>query len=234
MENKLEKLIRVAYRAWKSDYNQREREHPDAETLACFLEDKLSAQEKRQIQQHLIKCANCAEVLGLELKAELKGDKDVPAELLGRMKNLVAEQISVNILEIFIKIKEKALEVLNTTGDILVGQELMPGAVLRHKGIKDFKDEVNILKDFKDTRVEVKVENKQGGEFNLSITAKEKSSQRPFKDLRISLFKDDLEIESYHTDSGRVTFEHILLGEYKVEISTLKDKLASILLNIRV
>jgi hypothetical protein len=41
-------------------------------------------------------------------------------------------------------------------------------------------------------------------------------------------------MESSLSDSGKVIFEHVLLGKYTVEISTLDKKLAGILLDIKV
>jgi hypothetical protein len=160
--------------------------------------------------------------------------KEVPLELLGRVKGLFDSQSETAPLEIALRLKEKLLEILNTTGDILVGRELVPAPVLRTRSIKNFKDEVTILKDFKDIRVEVRIENKGAGAFNLIVTAKQKLDLKIIKDLRVTLLKDDLELESYLTGSGSVTFEHVLLGRYKVEISTLENKLASVLLDIKV
>ena len=122
---------------------------------------------------------------------------------------------------------------MNTTGDILVGQEFVPAPVLRSRKAKDFKDEVTILKDFKDIRVEVKIENKVGEAFDLTVLVKEKESQKVIKDLRVTLLRGDLELESYLNDPGKVIFENVLLGKYTIEISTLESKLASVLLEIK-
>ncbi len=123
---------------------------------------------------------------------------------------------------------------MHTSGDILVGQELMPAPILRSHKIKDFKDEVIILKDFRDIRVEAKIENKGTKAFNLTIRVKDKQTQKIIKDLRVTLIKDDLELESYVADTGVVTFEHVLLGKYTVKIANLENNLASILLDIRI
>jgi hypothetical protein len=115
----------------------------------------------------------------------------------------------------------------------LVGQELVPAPVLRSRNIRDFKDEVTILKDFKDVRVEAKIENKLGSSFSLTVIVKEKPDLQVIKDLRITLFKGDMELESYHVDSGKVTFEHVACGSYTVAISSLTTTLASVLLDIK-
>lgn len=224
----------MVYKKWKSEQNSKNEPHPDEEMLACFIEGRLSPEENEQIKTHLISCARCAEIFTLQAKLRLSEEKQVPQELVERVKNFVAQKAQIPILEIFLKLKEKALEVLSTTGDVLVGQELMPAPVLRSRSIKDFKDEITILKDFKDIRVEVKLENKPDQEFNVTVIAKEKQTQKIIKDLRVTLIKDDLELESHLSESGKVTFEHVLLGKYTVEISSLTEKLASILLDIKI
>lgn len=243
MQNKLERLIKMVYKKYKSDHLQTHRSHPDDESMACFLEGRLSQEENEQIKLHLISCDRCAQAFVIQIRLnstlQAKGGMSVvegitlPLELIERIKNLIIEEEKTAVLEILLVIKERALELLNTTGDVIVGQELMPASVLRSRQIKDFKDEVNILKDFQDIRVEIKIENKHGQSFALTILVKEKQTSRIIKDLRVTLLKDDLELESYLTDRGSVTFGHVLIGKYKVQISTVEKKVASILLDIR-
>ena len=234
MQSKLEKLIKEVYKKWKAAQEAAQGSHPDEETLACFLEARLSEEEMGRIKEHLISCDNCAEAFVFNLGEEAGGMKEVPEEVLAAVKGLLILKDQTSMLEIILRLKEKALEILNTSGDVLLGQELVPASVLRSRSIKDFKDEVTILKDFKDIRVEVRVENKGGKVFNVTIMVKQKQTQKVMKDLRATLFQDDLELESYLTDSGSVTFEHVLLGKYRLEIVNLENKLASILLDVKV
>lgn len=233
MQDKLERLIGIVYKRWKLGKPRIKEPHPDEETFVCFLEGRLSFEEAAGIKNHLINCDSCAEVLAIQAKLKAGESKEVPAELVKRVKNLVAEE-KLSLLEILLKVKEKFLEILNTNGDVLVGRELMPASILRSHKIKDFKDEITVLKDFKNLRVEVKIENKGAGVFNLTVMVKEKETQKMIKDLRITLIKEDLEMESYLADSGRVTFEHVLLGKYTVEISSPENKVASVLVDIRI
>jgi hypothetical protein len=233
MQDKLEKLIKVVYRKWRGDLSVAEEAHPDEETLACFLENRLSRQESESLKTHLINCDACAEKVAMQLKILADENRDAPAELIQAAKGIMAPEGQASVLEIFLRLKEKAVELLGATGDILVGQELVPAPVLRSRKQKDFQDEVTILKDFKDIRVEAKIENKAGRAFSLIVVIKEKPTLKVMKDLRVSLIKDDLELESYVSDTGKVTFEHVLLGRYTIEISSLDSKLASVLLDIK-
>jgi len=233
MQDKLERIIGMVYRNWKQDSQENEGEHPNEESLVCFTEGRLSEEETERIRAHLINCDACMETLVVSLKAQETQGHEPPSELIARVKDLLAFELKPSLLEIILRLKEKAWEVINTTGDVLVGQELVPAPVLRSRSIKDFKDEVTILKDFQDIRAELKIENKGRDVFNLTVLVKHKQTQKIIKDLRVSLMRDDVELESYLTSSGSVTFEHVLLGKYLVGISTVDSKLASILLDIK-
>lgn len=233
MQEKIEGLIKAIYVKWKQGKLQ-EGGHPDEELLTCFAQGKLSAQEQQSIKAHIISCARCTEALSISLGVQGEEEMEVPQEALERLADLLPQKDSRDALEIILRLKERMLEIINTSGDLLLGQELVPAPVLRTRNIKGFRDEVTILKDFKDIRVEVKVENKVAGAFNLYIVVKQKQTQKVIKDLRVTLLKDDTELESYLTDAGAVTFEHVSLGKYKLEISTLQERLASVVLDIKI
>jgi len=228
----MEKLIKAVYKKWKAGQKIKAG-HPDEETLACFVEAKLSPQEGERVKAHLINCDRCSEAVAVILRSNPEGAKEVPEELLSQVKQGLFPDAEVPLMEVVLRLKQKALELLNTTGDILVGQEFVPAPVLRSRSIKDFKDEITILKDFQDIRVEAKIENKGGNAFNVIIAVKQKETQKVLKDLRVTLIRGDLELESYLSDSGSVTFEHVLLGKYKIEVSNIEKRLASIMLDIK-
>lgn len=233
MPERLEGLIRAVYKKWKKAQGPAPAAHPDEETWVSFLEGRLRAGDEERIKKHLVTCENCSEILAALIKLEPAPELMPPAELIERAKALIGQQNSPSLAEIIIMLKEKTIEILSVTGDILVGEEVVPAAVLRSRKIKEFKDEVTVLKDFKDIRVEVKIENKLARSFDMFVSVKDKQSNRIVKDLRITLLKDGLELESYLTSSDRVIFEHVLAGKYTVDISNIDTKLASVLLDIR-
>lgn len=238
MENKLERLIKALYREYKAKLDMPEQAHPDEEDLACFLEGRLSVQEGESIKQHLMGCKTCAQIFVLASRLEIPQESAVPQELLMKIRNQAREENTGpetgGVLEILVGIKNNFIELLKTNGDVLVGQELMPAPLLRSRQIKDFKDEVTILKDFDNLRVEIKIEKKDAASFYLILAVKEKKTLRIIKDLRVTLLKEGTELESYVADTGKVVFEHVLLGSYTIEISDTTSKLASIVLEAKV
>jgi hypothetical protein len=105
---------------------------------------------------------------------------------------------------------------------------------LRGRDIREFKSEVVILKDFQDSRIEVKVQGRQGEGFNLAIYARDKESQRPLRNVRVTLYTGELEFESKVSEDGRVVFEHVSAGPHSIEVMGFKKKLAWISLEVRV
>ncbi|RKY30743.1 MAG: hypothetical protein DRP74_06395 [Candidatus Omnitrophota bacterium] len=236
MLSKIENFIKIIYGKWKADslkHSDSGTTHPDEETLASFMEGRLPERGAKKIIEHVLSCHKCSEAIVLQAKIEKMPEQEVPPDLILRAKDLVEPQIETPLLEVAIKIKENILELLNTSGDILVGHEFMPAPVLRSRKIKEFKDEITVLKDFTDIRVELKIENKPGKIFDVNVCVKEKATQKMIKDLRVTLMRDGLELESYVNDAGVVTFEHVLAGSYTVKISSLQKTIARVILEVK-
>jgi hypothetical protein len=220
MFNNLEKIARVIYKEWKENAGGfAGREHPNEEALVCFLEDKLSRADKDSIQAHLLKCDKCTEYLCTQLKIEPRLSKDIPFSLLEKTRKIIGSDINDNIFEIFLKLKDKAWEIIHTGGDVLVGQELVPAPVLRSRHINEFKEEVSILKDLQGVRVLAKLESKSNKVFKLVVKAQDRQGKGINKNLRVTLIKDGVELESYVSDAGSSVFERVLPGDYRVEIT---------------
>ncbi|MBM3244987.1 MAG: zf-HC2 domain-containing protein [Candidatus Omnitrophica bacterium] len=232
MPDKLEQLISRVYKIWKSKQPVPGDYHPDEEDISCLLEGKLPYVEAERIKLHLAGCDKCAELFILPSILGDAEEKDVPQGLLAKAKDLVQNAGDNSILEIILKLRENFLQLVNTTGDILVGREFVPTPVLRSRNIGDFKDEIFILKDFRNVRVEVKIGSKNGRSFILSVGVKEKSTQKPARGLRITLLKEGIELESYQAESGKALFENVLLGKYSVVIARAEEKIAGISLDI--
>jgi len=232
MSEKIEDFIKKVYMGWKKSKSLSESSHLDEEKIACFLEQKLSDKDSQEVKSHILHCPDCSYKLAINLKADNLSDINVPQKLVESVKKKVLLDGQADLLEVFIRLKEKMLEVIKSSGDILVGQELIPAPLLRSRNIKEFKDEVTILKDFKQLLVEVRVLNKTKDYFDCMVRIRNKLNQVSVKDIRVTLFVDDLELESYAADLGIVAFEHVKLGKYRLEIANPEKKLANIVLEV--
>ena len=232
MQTKLECLIKAVYRRYKAILPKIFLAHPDEETLVCYFEGCLTDKETEAVKRHLLECEICAEAFAVRIGIGVPEDLSIPDSLIAEVKELMIG--SMPVLEILLKLKDNLFDLLRTNGDVLVEQEWMPASLVRSRKIKSFKDEITILKDYDDIRLEVKIDSKGKDIFNLNVYVKEKQISRPIKDLRISLLKDDTELESYIVPSGRVRFEDIMPGKYKIEISGIESKMIFFLLDISV
>lgn len=233
MRDKMEKLIKIVYKKHKADFLVKEENHPDEENLACFLENLLSPDETRLIKEHLIHCDFCAETVAAQIKIKTPKKVNLPQDLTLKVKNLLENGQDLPVLNIILAVKEKIFELLNTNGDILVGQELMPAPLARCRQVKEFKDEITILKDFNDLRIETKIENKSAKLNCLTVSLKNKRTLQIIKDLRVTLLKDNSELESYITDTDRIVFDQVAADKYLIIISDSNNKLGEISLEIK-
>lgn len=229
----IEKIIKAVYKKYRSSLLTEHQLHPDEQTIACYIDGLLSFQETEYVKQHLLRCDKCAEDFAGQAGIEFNQELEAPAGLIESVKNKVIPAGKPSVLEIIFKVKDSIIELFNTNGAVLVGQELIPAPLLRSRQIKDFKDELTILKDFAQMEAEIKIEKKDPSLLNLSVVIKEKLNSRVIKDLRVTLLKGDIELESYITDLGKVMFEHLPLDNYLIEVSDVNQRLISILLNIK-
>jgi len=232
-EELFKRIAGMTYRGWKGKHHKPHRRHPNEETVACLVEGRLPEKEQKAVLSHIVTCIRCSEAVDLYFKTDQSQPLEVPQELLMRLKAALEQEARSLLLEIALRIKENMIEVLESGGDILVGQELMPAPVLRSRKITEFRDEIFIFRDFKDIRAEIKIENKLGGFFSMCVTAKDKKTQQVLKDIRITLLKEEDELESYLCERGAAVFEHVALGTYRIEICGKDAKLAAISLDIR-
>jgi len=244
----LERIVKFVYRQRKLNKSLKVQKHPQVESLACFLEDKLSSADRILLQEHLLCCDLCMEYLSAQIKIQKHISLDIPLDLLENIKKMVSSEIRQNLLEIFIGLKDKTIEIIRTTGDVLLGQELIPAPVLRSRNVSEFKEEVSILKDLHQLRILVKIQSKSVENFSLTVMVKDKQGHSSLShglittgrghkidnNFRATLIREDLELESYISEAGNFLFESVIPGNYRVEISRQDKKEAVIDLKVKV
>ncbi|MBU1998880.1 MAG: anti-sigma factor [Candidatus Omnitrophota bacterium] len=231
MKNKIEELIRQLYSKWRSS-NLAQGSHPDENELACFMENRLSRGEELDFKKHIASCPECLRLLAAQMRINKIKEVKIPVDLKVWGRELIPEKQG-NILELILLVKGQVLEMITASADVLWGKEFVPAPVLRSRSIKDFKDEITVFKHFLGVKVEMKIKNKGGELFDVHITVKKRKINKIKPGMRISLFKDTLELESYSTDSGSVAFEDVSIGKYRIEINVLQEKVVSVVLEIR-
>lgn len=214
MQGDIEKVIGRVYKIWKEKFPQPAENCPDEETLSCFLEGRLPPQESQQLKNHIITCVQCQEIIRL-----------VSVE--------VAEKNEPVLLKIILAFKDKAIDLINTSGDVLYGQEFAPLPVLRSRNIKDFGQEVIIVEDIGNIKAEIEIENKANYIARITVKLTDINTGKPSEGLRVSLIRQEQEIESYIAEAGQAVFDSVLADNYSLEISSPELIIGKIILEIK-
>ena len=206
------------------------------EQFACFIEEKFSASEREGVEKHLFSCRQCRDVLRdqlLVIKTMPQQETlTAPEKAIERAKGLVTEEVGANILDIVLSIKETALEIIRTTGDILRGPELIPLAVLRGREKEDTSDEVRVVKRFQEVLADVQIEKKKSHSTDLIIRLTEKATKKKVHGIRVTLVRGNREIESCLVEDGKAKFEEVKTGNYRVILAREDKKIGIITLSM--
>ena len=166
------------------------------------------------------------------LKVEELGP--VPDYLVESAKDLLAERRGVKFLDIAVTVVGEFVQGLKTTGDILsgVGQDLQYAGAMRSD--KDEKvSRIAVRKVIEDVCVEVDISRASGELSNVVLKVTDNVRKTPRIDLRVTLIRDDIELESYVTEGGTRSFENVHPGKYVLQISDMKRILGIVSLEIK-
>ena len=200
------------------------------EELALFLQGDMEERPSRRVEAHIALCGRCAEIAALYCKADELQEQAVPEQVIEKAKALSGERL---IFEVALRLKEKFMELLKTTGDVIRRGDMAPVPVLRGRGISELKEEISLVKEFEEIRIALKLDKKDKDRVRISVVLSEKASLRPITDLRVALFRKSLELESYFARSGAAVFEGLTYGLYTLEISRRDNRIGIIKLEIK-
>lgn len=208
------------------------------EDITCFIDNKMEEAEMEELCAHILSCKKCADDLRdhfLVIRSiEGKGLLDTPTELIESAQSLVDEEVGQNILDIVLNFKERAIELVRTTGEALMEQQLVPVPVLRNTvENKELQNEIKIVKTFGNILTEVNIEKKRSDLANIVIRVTKKTTNKKAEGLRISLVKNDRELESFLAEEGKVKFEEIKPNNYRVLITKDNKKLGLVNISIK-
>ncbi len=200
------------------------------EDITCLIDTHVSESARNTLLEHVLSCSRCAVSLRehlLVLNAiDKKGTLETPEAVVQAAMGLFNPEVGPNILEIALNFKEKVIELIRTTGNILRGSQLVPIPVLRsQKEDNTFINEIKIVKEFNNVLTEVGVEKRKPELCDIEVRLTEKDTKSKIQDLRITLNKDDREIESCLVESGKVVFKDVRPGRYTITITKENQKL---------
>lgn len=237
MKHRLDELVRIAFRRWKMEQPSPE-VHPDEETFCQALQGTLSHGELRAFQDHLAMCDACADIIAACLDtAAVSEDAALPGELRESAAQAVAAVFPPQeVLEVSVRIKDAALELLKAAGDVLIGQEYVPAAVVRGRGPqeREFRGGLTLVRDCGQLRCQVIIERsvcRQAAGLRLSVKVSERSGAACGQG-RFTLVHEGRELESLCSDNGSAVFESVPVGISRVVFEDKNGRRAQICLEV--
>lgn len=228
MQNNIELLIKKTYSAWKRRQRGFSGACPGEESLVLLSQGLVVGKEAARLRAHIVRCPLCAEYLAMSIRVSAFAEEDVPQGLLAMVKESIGRDGFV--MDVVIHIVGAVLEIVHTTGEIIRCGGSAPAGAFRGKKSSEYK-EIMIREDFHSLQMELTIENKGKGAFNLIVCARKK--ERIFRSLRYTLMKDGVELESYRTDNGKAVFENVVSGFYVIYLTLNARTVSKITLHVK-
>lgn len=232
----IEKLLKIAYQKAALQFKGKPAgECLTEECIACFFDGKLLGEELNIFNEHILSCRKCATTLkyNIAVSRKMKEEVSVPPHLESLAKSLISEEVGVNVLDIILNFTSKSIELIRTTGNVLIGPELVPAYAFRSSKENDkLPNEVKVTKALNDVIAEIGIEKQRPDLANIVVRLTEKETNKKAKEIRVSLMKGDREMQSSLIEDGKVKFEEVKASDYKIYLTKDEKKIGMITISI--
>lgn len=189
---------------------------PEAGELAAYCEGKLHGERKENVENHLIACDSCLEMV---IAASAPLPEEAAPSLVDRAADMVISFVG------------NLVHVLPANNDF----ELLPAMAMAAPGLRGEQafqgEKISFRKTFNGlvALMEVTRIKASGGLIRVHLSRR----NVPFPEkLRVSLSQNHREISSYLTEDGEVVFEYFGYGHYTLNFSHLKTDLGEVTIRI--
>ncbi len=207
---------------------------PDDETLAALAEGKLEESLADELLMHAARCPECLFTLRVIKTVLSEKDKEdriiIPQRALARAKALDPSRNQT--MELVIQFAKGVAKVLKMSDDVR-GQAVAATDATRGEGHVVSETLVTFSKLMPPFRTDVDVEKTKPDRGEITVKMTDAESGLPARGVRVSLFDDDLELESSMLDGGTAVFENLKFGQYRVEITRVGEPLGKITLEMK-
>ncbi len=222
----MERLFRKVYDIWKKDnFLEKQGVHPSEEVFALFIDKKLSLHDKKSFMEHVIFCRECKSKLIAIAKA-LPNKAKFSENLLSQIKKTINESLG-ELVDISLRFKKGIFEVINSNLEYVLGNKQSDFIVLRNKD-KQLKDYIIFYKKISSINIKVRIEHKKDQFFSALIEFTNVKSKKISDDLRVGLFLNSKELESYVVKDGKAYFDNLEIKQYRIKIMKLNQEFGSI------
>jgi len=200
---------------------------PDLSELSALVDGTLEPEAEEKIREHLANCANCLEMMRINLELEEEVPGSVPERLAVRAKSLFRPNFIRQAINVFGGILKGRAETLEPSS-------LRPAFAFR--GAIPAKAALGLsgyFQEFGPYRAEIEVEQTSENKWQVLVWGEDKASKKPARGIRVSINNKERELESLILEKGRAVFELLPAGEYQVEFWKQGKKLAGIIIRMK-
>ena len=205
-------LIKKVYKRWKASRGAMPVKHPDEETLACFLDGRLTEPEEAYVKEHILDCGRCAEIV-----SAAAAEEDFPGPVLGEERKAELKELfsGATLPEAEFSWKDGVFRFLRSSGGLSARRYALEGLV---RGRRPQGSGKAVLRSVRGSlRFEITVSGCSGGLFSIRCGI---HGRLPPGDIRASLSCRGREYESKVIPAGRGGFDCVPAGDYLLEISS--------------
>jgi len=200
---------------------------PDDETLAAFIEGKLPEQRHREISLHFLTCPKCRDYVAAAW-GQIPKRLRVPVEVIKKAAEILPAEESA--WEVVVKFTSDFVEVIKNTGART--QYFAPAYASARSDRVCQSSLVAVSENIGGIETELEIERLDSGEGELKVNFKE-SGGIPNPPLRVTLKKNNKELESCIASRGSTVFEKVPIGAYDISISRKGISLGEITLEMK-
>lgn len=235
LDNSKERISVIKKRGDRGSLQEKEPPCLSEEIFACYLDNLLNDTEKEDVEEHLIRCGDCLQqvVFLHRLKKEIKeeGYMETPQEVIKRVKDLIPERPSKDLVEIIFGFARDTIRVIKDTDAMFSPLEAVP-VEARQGETEKTKDLVHLSKVFDSLKAEIIIDRLNNKTCEMEVITTDPSTETPLDDIRLNLLSGERELASYLTVSGRASFKNLCLGNYTLVIIMKKDIIGKIRLQL--
>lgn len=204
------------------------------EQLACYVDGKYPEDEYEGYTKHIMSCGACSETILDYGKALLSEDhaEMPPQMLIKNAQGLVEDTRLSDALDVIISIKNAALDLIKTTGEVILGNSLASMPAMRNEDKGKQSQNIRLVKKISNYCVDIEIQKKKADTTSIVVRMSEEETNIKADKFRVSLNKKGRELESLMSENGKVQFEEVKIGGYQFVIEIDGKKIGKINLSL--
>ncbi|MEI6126892.1 MAG: zf-HC2 domain-containing protein [Pseudomonadota bacterium] len=209
---------------------------PAEEILCAYIHDALAPEERDDVERHLSRCEKCLHTALITARLGEEsyepGEADVPEQVRQRALALVPAQKIFSSGRIAKQTSKRAASFFAGLADLFSSKS--PEYVYIRGSKKVISKNLVVLeKIFNDIKLEIEIEKTGTRAADIKVLTTDPKGGALFQGLRITIGEGSRELASYVASGGKVLFEGIAFGEYRLIAWRNNDKLGEVRLTIK-